>query len=155
MALIHLSQDELIEFLDATQKNQDENTKKHVDQCSLCKKNLAEYQLIYDEIKHIQNFDPSSDFSALIMKNLPETIPQHSSILKTISMLSFFLSILSLSIIFIYQLKDTVSTFFNTIFHFVGSYQFVSENLNTLITMVILLLGFGILNRMFLEKKLI
>jgi hypothetical protein len=164
MALNHLSQDEILEFLDSNSEVSNQKINLHLNKCNVCKRNITEYQVVYDQVKLIEKFDPSPDFSNTIMKNLSMVVPKNSSNLRTTFISYILFSLLSLSIIFLIdsydfifynQVIDSISSLFSSILYFVSSFQFIANNINILISLLLLLLGFGILNHRFLDKKFI
>ena len=155
MAVNHLSQDEILEFLDGNSQGSNQKINMHLNKCNVCKINIAEYQVIYNQVKHIKNFDPSPDFSNTIMKNLSNVEPKNSSDLRATSISLILFSLLSLSIIFYNQVMDSISSLFISIFYFISSFQFLTDNFHILISLFLFLLGFGILNHKFLDKKFV
>ncbi len=72
MAVKHLSEEQIQDFLDGNRSASEKGLKKHLESCAVCKKTLAQYQNLYLGLKQEPEFQLPSNFAHTVISRLPQ-----------------------------------------------------------------------------------
>jgi hypothetical protein len=154
----HITEEQIQDYLDKQDSINTSDIEKHLQICSSCQKNLAEYQELYT----VLNSDPfpelPKDFSTQVLSAVSDTQESRKQLFESGSIMAFFLFGIAASLYFVNPLPFLTNVITNMMNH-LGEYasQFLPElngNIAIYIAAILIFLLVEIVDKKILKPRL-